>query len=82
MRYTDQQFGEDLRGQLDVGYDPVRIAKWAFGVWKMDPDRRERSDAVEKVLGDLAVMEEGVEFHIPESELRAIAQRFLASAGR
>lgn len=82
MRYTDEQFGKDLHGQLDAGYDPVRIAKWAFSVWKMDPDRRQRSDAVERSLGDLAVMEEGPEFYIPEPELRAMAQRFLASADR
>jgi len=82
MTYTDGQFGEDLRGQLDAGYDPVRIAKWAFVVWKMDANRRHRSAAVEKALGDLAVMEEGLEFHIPESELRAMAQRFREADGR
>lgn len=80
MTYTDQQFGHDLLAHLKAGYDPVRIAKWAFTVWRMDPERRDRSAGVEQCLGDLAVMEEGPEFHIPEEELRAMAQRFISTA--
>jgi hypothetical protein len=79
MIYSNQVFGRELSAQLDAGYDPARIAKWAFTVWRMDPDRRHRSAAVEECLGELAVMEEGPEFHIPEDELRAMAQRFTSA---
>lgn len=79
MTYSDQQFGHDLQAQLDAGYDPIRIAKWAFTIWKMDPDRRHRSTVVEQCLGDLAVMEEGPEFRIPEAELRATANRLISA---
>jgi hypothetical protein len=82
MTYSDQQFGHDLLAQLEGGYDPIRVGKWAFTVWKMDPDRRHRSPAVEQCLGDLAVMEEGPEFEIPELEVRAMAQRLLESVDR
>jgi hypothetical protein len=78
MTYTDSQFGHDLLAQLDAGYDPIRIAKWAFTVWRMDPNRRRRSAAVEQCLGDLAVMEEGPEFYMSEVEIRAMANRFIS----
>jgi hypothetical protein len=76
MTYSDQEFGRDLLAQLDADYDPVRIARWAYGKF-LEPG--ERSDSVHEALVDLFTMEEGEEFHIPEEKLRATADRFIAS---
>jgi hypothetical protein len=61
MVYTNQQFGADLLAQLEEGYDPIRIAKWAYAVF-LDPDRGELPRAVYDALIDLFTMEEGEEF--------------------
>jgi hypothetical protein len=79
MTYTDRQFGTELLAELDAGYDPIRIAKWAYVIF-LDADRRDRTRRVEGTLIELFTMEEGLEFHITEAELRARAQR-LISAG-
>ncbi len=76
MTYSDQEFRRDLLAQLDVGYDPVRIARWAYGRFL---EFAERSDSVSEALIDLFTMEEGEEFYISEEELRATADRFIAS---
>ncbi len=76
MTYSDQQFGRDLLAQLDADYNPVRIARWAYGRF-LEPG--ERSDSVREALIDLFTMEEGEEFHISEEQLRATAERFIAS---
>ena len=80
--YSDYQFGRELQEQLDAGYDPTRIGSWAFFVMSMDPEKQDRSKAVEDCLHELAMMEEGSEFHIPEPKLRALALRFVTSADR
>jgi hypothetical protein len=72
--YTNRQFGIDLLAQLDQGYDPIRIARWADQLF-LTPDY-DFSKAVRESLIDIFTMQEGAEFHIPESELRARAERF------
>lgn len=76
MNYTDQDFGRDLLAQLDAGYDPARIARWAYSRF-LEPG--ERSDSAHEALIDLFTMEEGEEFHIPEKRLRETAGRFIGS---
>ena len=68
----------ELLAQLNQGYDPVRIAKWAYATF-LDPDKRGRSQQVHDTLIDIFTMEEGEEFHIPEEELGATAERFASS---
>jgi len=77
MTYTDSEFGQDLLAQLAQGYDPRRIANWAYALF-MDASRRDRSREVHDALVDLFTMEEGPEFHISEEELRAKAHSFIA----
>jgi hypothetical protein len=76
MTYTDAQFGQDLLAELTRGYDPGRIAEWAYAIF-MDADRRDRSHEVHHALIDLFTMGEGSEFHIPEQELRVRAVSFI-----
>lgn len=75
MKYTDQQFGTDLLAQLDRGYDPLRIARWADHLYYTT----DCSAAVTDTLIDIFTMQEGEAFHIPEAELRQRAQKLVAS---
>jgi len=75
MTYTDKQFGSDLLAELDKGYDPLRIARWADRVF-FDTHSAECSPAVREALIDIFTMQEGEEFHISEAELRKRAQEF------
>jgi hypothetical protein len=77
MTYSDHQFGIDLLVQLDEGYDPIRLARWADQVF-LSGDHQ-YSKAVRESLIDIFTMQEGEEFYIPENELRARAQRFVSS---
>jgi hypothetical protein len=75
MTYTDKQFGNDLLVQLDQGYDPSRIARWADNVF-FATHNIECSPAVREALIDIFTMQEGEEFQIPEADLRALALAF------
>jgi hypothetical protein len=77
MNYSDQQFGRELLEQLDRGYDPLRLARWADQIFLSGS--RGKSQAVRDALIDIFTMQEGEEFYIPEDELRARAQRFESS---
>jgi hypothetical protein len=76
--YTDQQFGKELLTELDRGYDPIRISKWADSIF-FSTRVCDSSSAVKNALIDLFTMQEGEEFFLPESDLRKRAQEFLAS---
>jgi hypothetical protein len=78
MTYTDQQFGNELLAELDQGYDPLRLARWADRVFFMTHSA-DCSPAVREALIDIFTMQEGEEFHIPEMELRKRAQEFASS---
>jgi hypothetical protein len=80
VSYSDQQFGRDLLAQLATGYDPVRIARWAFHQF-LETGAHDTSPAVRDALVDLFTMEEGEEFHIPEEELRTRAMTFVGRDG-
>lgn len=68
--YSKKDFGNDLKIQLDQGYDPKRIGSWAHKMYllycaKIDIE-------LEEIMVDLFVLEEGPEFEIPESQLRKL----------
>lgn len=68
MTYTKKDFANDLKAQLDLGYDPKRIGSWAHKMYLQHCGRIDRE--LEEIMVDLFVLEEGPEFAIPESELR------------
>ena len=75
MSYSKADFGLDLQGQLNRGYDPQRIGEWAHEMYmlhcgKIDAD-------LEEIIVDLFVLEEGPEFEIPESQLKQLAERLI-----
>lgn len=80
MTYTRQQFARDLLGEMDHGYDVVRIARWAFSK-KMDPDIRIEDPELDAMVMQVVAMEEGPEFEYDEPELRKMAQRVLDEGG-
>ena len=75
MRLTRQEFGRALSEELDDGYDPVRLAKWAY---RTHLDATEIDVGLEQEMLKLIAME-WPEFEMSEGELRALAQTLLAT---
>lgn len=72
MTYSKRDFSKDLEAQLNLGYDPERIGRWAY---RMSLEHcREADTELEDIMYELAVMEEGPEFERPESELRELVK--------
>jgi hypothetical protein len=69
MKLTREELGRALSRELDKGYDPIRIAKWAF---LLHLDTTENDPGVDSELSDLMLMEEP-EFVMSEKELRELA---------
>lgn len=76
MRLTRQEFGRALSEELDDGYDPVRRAKWAY---RTHLDATEIDVGLEQEMLKLIAMEQGPEFEMSESELRALVQTLQAT---
>lgn len=75
MSYKKLDFGKGLLDELEKGYDPVRIAKWAYTI-KLD---NEIDAGLYDDLMTVATMEAGPEFHLTENELRRLAARLIES---
>ena len=71
MKLTRDELGRGLSDELDEGYDPVRLAKWAY---RMHLDANEIDAGLESELLKLIAMERGPEFQMSESELRDLAK--------
>ena len=71
MKLTRDELGLALSNELDEGYDPVRLAKWAY---RMQLDASEIDAGLESELLKLIAMEQGPEFEMSESELRELAR--------
>jgi hypothetical protein len=72
MTYSKRDFSKDLEAQLNLGYDPERIGRWAYSMWF--GHCREADAELKEIMYELAVMEEGPEFERPESELRELVK--------
>ena len=70
MTLTRLEFGRELCEQLDIGYDPVRIAKWAY---RMYLDAPGFAAGLEPEIFKVVAMEQGPEFVMSEAELRTLA---------
>lgn len=78
MTYTAKQFASELLAQLDQGYDPIRIARWADSVF-FATHAVDCSPAIRSALTSLFTMQEGEEFVISEADLRKLAHTFANS---
>lgn len=70
MTYSKRDFAKDLKTQLDLGYEPKRIGRWAHKMYLQHCGRIDRD--LEEIMVDLFVLEEGLEFEFPESKLREL----------
>ena len=61
-----------MEAQLDLGYDPKRIGNWAHTMYLQHCGKIDRE--LEEIIVDLFVLEEGPEFELPESKLRALVK--------
>ena len=78
MKYTKQDFGAALKTNLDNGYTPAQIGKWAHSFFfqncrELDPDFK---DIVEKLL----LMEEALEFEYSKEDLFDIAEKLISGS--
>ena len=72
MTYTKRRFGAELILELEKGFDPARIAKWAD---KIEYDHvGETDNEIYKFLSHISLMNEE-QFEISEEELLSIAKK-------
>lgn len=76
MKLTRAELGRELSRELEEGYDPVRIAKWAY---RLHLDAREIDVGLEPEMLKLIAMEQGPEFEMSESELIELARTLQAT---
>lgn len=74
MSYSKKQFAQELKEQLDYGFDVVRISQWAYGVYL---DSRELEPGLIDIIMQVQGMDSGPEFEFTENELRKLADELL-----
>ena len=76
MIYQANDFGRELLGELNRGYDVVRISRWAMATYMKYSGSTDPS--LDGDIMKIVAMEEGPEFEMTEEQLRAFAQRLMA----
>lgn len=69
---TKKELGQELKMQLDAGYDIDRISFWSFSFPIDDP-----TGELFRILNYIAIMGAGPEFEYTEQELRLLVQLLL-----
>lgn len=72
MTYTERDFRGELEREVSKGYDVVRIARMAFGVYHEHV--REIGPDLKQKIFQIVAMEEGPEFELSEQELWEFAR--------
>ncbi|MEM8777870.1 MAG: hypothetical protein AAGF26_03165 [Cyanobacteria bacterium P01_G01_bin.49] len=73
MTYTKKQFAQELKQQLERGYDVMGLSQWAY---LLIIDRyREIDLELDKIIQKIAVMGEGSEFEFSEAELLTLVNQ-------
>lgn len=74
--YTSGDFARELLGELQKGYDIVRLSRWAMAIYQRycGETEPELDDEIMKVVA----MEEGPEFELSAEELVQLAQKLKA----
>ncbi len=68
MIYSKKDFSQDLKAQLDLGYEPKSISDWAHRLYLRHCGRIDTE--LEEIMMELFTLGEGPEFEVPESQLR------------
>jgi hypothetical protein len=75
MTLTKAAFGDALKAQLRLGYEPRRLARWAYSIYL------DHANDLEPGLNDelmkIATMEEGPQFEMTKEEIERLAEDFL-----
>lgn len=77
MTYRKCDFGKELLQQLESGYDPDRIARWAYEQHLNHAARLE--DGLSTEMMTVIAMEGDPQFHLDEKKLRQLAARLMES---
>lgn len=72
MKYSKKAVGEELKKELDRGYNVIRISNWAHNLFFYSPG--DFSPDLGQVLQFIFLMDAGPEFAYSEKELRLIAE--------
>jgi hypothetical protein len=75
MKYTNQKIGQELKAQLEIGYNIKRISKWAFGIFH-DYLGDLSNDQQDTLIG-LFSMEDDPQFELNEQELQLLAEKLI-----
>lgn len=75
MRFSRHQIGEELKNELQRGYNIERISNWALGMLR--EGRGEIEGEIDKVLNSICLMEAGPEFEYTEDELKKLSELLL-----
>ena len=78
MKYTKTAFGNALLDQLAHGYDPERLAEWAYGIYLEHVGELE-DEVLHEDMMTLVHMDGGPQFYLTEAELRRLAVRLVES---
>lgn len=75
MKYSKHQIGEELKHELNKGYDIERIANWAADLYFSG--RGNFSDELHEILQFIYIMDAGPEFVHSEQELRFLVEKLI-----
>ena len=78
MSYTKKQFAEELKQQLQYGYDIKEVANWAYWL-SIDKYHEINDPELNKIMDNIAIMEAGPEFELSEEEILDLINKLEAS---
>lgn len=71
MFISNREIGDELKKQLKLGFDVVKISRWAYDLIYSNRDRLD-SDTKE-ILKDISIMEDDPQFEYTKKELDVVA---------
>lgn len=75
MKYNSKRLGEELQNQLKIGYDTVRISRWAYKIFS--ENCRFLDASISEILEYLFRMEDDPQFEYTETELKLLAEMLI-----
>jgi hypothetical protein len=75
MEYTNQKIGQELKAQLEIGYNIKRISRWAYRIFHYNME--DLSNEQEDMLIGLFSMEDDPQFEFTEEELKLLAEKLI-----
>jgi DNA-directed RNA polymerase specialized sigma54-like protein len=76
MKYSKFEIGNELKTELNKGYDIERISNWASDT--IFDSRHESSKDIKDILDHISIMDAGPEFEYSEQELRMLVDLLIS----